>query len=44
LQGGWIGEAGVNALIHEWGRSEMLALQRFPLVLFNTLLVIGIFL
>ena len=43
LQGGWIDEAGVNLLLHEWGRWSNLELQRFPVVLANTLLVVGIF-
>jgi hypothetical protein len=37
LQGSWIGEAGVDLLVHEWGRSSHLVAQRFPVVLFNTL-------
>src|SRR5688572_7293017 len=44
LQGGWLGDEGVYVLIHEWSRSEYLAVQRFPVVLANTLLVVIIFL
>jgi 4-amino-4-deoxy-L-arabinose transferase-like glycosyltransferase len=44
VQGGWIGEAGVYSLLHQWGRISNLALQRFPVALANTLLVVFIFL
>ena len=44
LQGSWIGDAGVYLLVHEWDRTETLWLQRFPVVLTNTLLVVAIFL
>lgn len=44
LQGGWIGDAGVYLLLHEWDRTDTLWLQRFPVVLANTLLVVGMFL
>jgi len=44
LQGGWIGDGGVYALLHDWGRMSNLALQRFPIALANTLLVVIIFL
>lgn len=44
LQGGWIGDEGVYLLIHEWSRTEYLGVQRFPVVLTNTLLVVIIFL
>ena len=44
LQGSWIGDAGVYLLVHEWDRTDTLWLQRFPVVLANTLLVVGIFL
>jgi len=43
-QGAWIGQGGVYSLTHEWGRLSHLALQRFPIVLTNTLLVLVIFL
>jgi hypothetical protein len=43
-QGSWIGEAGVYSLLHQWGRVSNLALQRFPVALTNTLLVVFIFL
>jgi hypothetical protein len=44
LQGGWFGDDGVYLLIHEWSRTTHLGLQRFPVVLTNTLLVVIIFL
>ncbi len=44
LQGSWIGEGGVYALLHNWGRMDHLAWQRFPIALANTLLVVIIFL
>src|SRR5262245_5663430 len=44
LQGGWIGNEGIYLLIHEWSRSDYLGVQRFPVVLVNTLLVVIIFL
>ena len=44
LQGGWLGDDGIYLLIHEWGRWSNLALQRFPVALVNTLMVVGIFL
>lgn len=43
-QGGWIGDEGVYLLIHEWARTSNLYLQRFPVVLANTVLVVLIFL
>ena len=44
LQGGWIGSEGVYLLLHEWDRTQALWLQRLPVVLANTLLVVIIFL
>jgi hypothetical protein len=44
LHGSWIDEAGVYHLIHQWSRLSNIALQRFPVVLANTLLVVVIFL
>ena len=44
LQGGWLGDDGVYLLIHQWDRTVNLWLQRFPVVLVNTLLVVIIFL
>ncbi|MFQ5576404.1 MAG: ArnT family glycosyltransferase [Anaerolineae bacterium] len=41
--GGWIGDGGVYALIHDWGRVTNLPLQRLPVALANTLLVVAIF-
>lgn len=43
-QGGWIGSDGVYLLLHEWDRTQALWLQRLPVVLANTLLVVVIFL
>jgi len=42
-QGGWIGDGGVYLLIHNWGQWSNLAIQRFPIALANTLLVVIIF-
>jgi hypothetical protein len=44
LQGGWIGGDGVYLLIHEWDRTAYLGMQRFPVALANTLLVVLVFL
>ncbi|MCB0209112.1 MAG: glycosyltransferase family 39 protein [Anaerolineae bacterium] len=44
LQGSWLGDGGVYLLVHEWDRTDTLWLQRFPVVLTNTLLVVAIFL
>jgi len=44
LQGGWIGDDGVYLLIHQWARIENLGVQRFPIVLANTVLVVLTFL
>jgi hypothetical protein len=44
LNGNWLDEADVYLLIHEWSRLSHIALQRLPIVLANTLLVVGIFL
>ncbi len=44
LQGSWIDDAGIYLLIHEWSRLSNIASQRFPIVMANTLLVVGIFL
>lgn len=43
LQGRWLGDDGVYLLIHQWSRTTNLDLQRFPVVLTNTLLVVLIF-
>ncbi len=43
LEGGWIGDIGVKHLIHEWSRMDHLWLQRFPVVLTNTLIVVLLF-
>lgn len=41
-EGQWIGEPGLNLLFHEWDREEFLGHQRFPIVLFNTVLALTI--
>lgn len=44
LQGQWIGDGGVYLLIDSWENWSNLAIQRFPVVLANTVLVVLIFL
>ncbi len=40
LEGGWFGEEGVYLLFHVWSRTAHLVQQRFPIVLFNSLLAL----
>ncbi|MCG3206819.1 MAG: hypothetical protein FOGNACKC_00418 [Anaerolineae bacterium] len=42
LEGGWIGDAGLGKLFHEWDRSAYLYQQRLPIVLLNTALALAI--
>ena len=44
LQGGWLGDDGIYLLIHEWNRTAYQGVQRFPVALTNTLLVVVVFL
>ncbi|RMF01707.1 MAG: phospholipid carrier-dependent glycosyltransferase, partial [Chloroflexi bacterium] len=44
LQGRWIGDDGVFLLIHQWSRTDFLGMQRLPVALANTALVVIIFL
>jgi 4-amino-4-deoxy-L-arabinose transferase-like glycosyltransferase len=40
LEGRWFGEEGIYALFHVWSRTSYLALQRLPIVLFNSILAL----
>ncbi len=44
LQGSWLNDDGIYLLIHEWQRPAYLGMQRFPVALMNTILVVIIFL
>ncbi len=42
LEGGWIGQAGLYQLFHEWDRPAYLMQQRLPIVLLNTALALAL--
>ncbi|MFN8456212.1 MAG: glycosyltransferase family 39 protein [Anaerolineae bacterium] len=42
VEGGWIGQAGLYQLFHEWDRPAYLMQQRLPIVLLNTVLALVI--
>ena len=42
IEGQWIGEIGLDHLLHEWDRTAMLFQQRLPIVLLNTLIALAI--
>jgi hypothetical protein len=42
LEGRWFGAEGVYLLFHVWSRDAHLALQRLPIVLFNTALALSL--
>jgi 4-amino-4-deoxy-L-arabinose transferase-like glycosyltransferase len=42
LEGRWFGEEGIYTLFHVWSRTSYLALQRLPIVLFNSALALAV--
>jgi hypothetical protein len=42
VEGQWIGDPGLYNLFHQWDRTTYLFQQRFPIVLLNTIIALGV--
>ncbi len=42
IEGQWIGDPGLYNLFHQWDRTAYLFQQRFPIVLLNTIIALGV--